>query len=50
MSDLKRYIKTRKNKEPAFAKDFDKGYESFKSGVVARREGTVAFPVPVRQH
>ena len=49
MSDLKQYTETRKSNDPAFAKDYDKGYEAFKAGVIARREGAVALPVPVRQ-
>lgn len=37
MSDLKRYIQTRKTKDEAFAKTFDVGYEEFKIGVMLRQ-------------
>jgi len=37
MSDLRRYIEERKKRDPEFAKDFDKGYEDFKIGVVLRQ-------------
>jgi ribosome-binding protein aMBF1 (putative translation factor) len=34
--DLDRYIESRKSREPAFAKDFDTGYEEFKVGIMLR--------------
>lgn len=37
MSDLKKYIKKRKAKDPKFAKDFDSGYEQFKIGVMLKQ-------------
>jgi HTH-type transcriptional regulator/antitoxin HipB len=37
MSDLKKYIKTRKKKDKQFAKGFDEGYEQFKIGVMLRQ-------------
>jgi len=37
MSDLRRYIEERKKRDPEFAKDFDKGYQDFKIGVVLRQ-------------
>ena len=37
MSDLQKYIKTRKARDPEFAKDFDSGYEQFKIGVVLKQ-------------
>jgi len=36
MSDLKKYIAERKNKDKAFAIGFDEGYEEFKIGVMLR--------------
>lgn len=36
MSDLKAYIKRRKDVDPEFAKDYDSGYEKFKIGVMLR--------------
>jgi len=36
MDDLDRYIRQRKGRSPAFAKDFDSGYEQFKIGVLLR--------------
>ncbi len=41
MSDLKKYIKNRKSRDPEFANGFDSGYEQFKIGVmlkIAREE------------
>ena len=38
MSDLQKYIKERKGRDPEFAKDFDVGYEQFKIGVLLRQE------------
>lgn len=37
MSDLKRYIKERKQKDRIFALDYDQGYEDFKIGVMLRQ-------------
>ena len=37
MSDLQKYIKDRKAREPGFAKDFDSGYEQFKIGVLLKQ-------------
>ena len=37
MSDLKKYIDTRKKKDKKFAEGFDEGYEQFKIGVILRQ-------------
>ncbi len=37
MSDLKKYVKKRKEKDRKFAKDYDKGYEQFKVGVMLKQ-------------
>ena len=37
MSDLQRYIKRRKSRDPKFAKNFDSGYEQFKIGVLLKQ-------------
>ena len=37
MSDLKRYIATRKKTDQEFAGDFEEGYEQFKIGVILRQ-------------
>ena len=37
MSDLQKYIKARKAKDPEFAKGFDSGYEQFKIGVMLKQ-------------
>ncbi len=37
MDDLDKYIDKRKKKSPKFAKDFDKGYEQFKIGVLLKQ-------------
>jgi HTH-type transcriptional regulator / antitoxin HipB len=37
MSDLDRYIKSRKKTDPAFARGFDEGYRDFKIGVILRQ-------------
>ena len=37
MSDLKRYIEQRKKSDPEFAKNYDKGYQEFKIGVILRQ-------------
>ncbi len=34
MDDLDRYIEKRKKQSPQFEKDYDKGYEQFKFGVL----------------
>jgi len=37
MSDLKKYIATRKKTDKAFAAGFEEGYEQFKIGVILRQ-------------
>ena len=37
MSDLTKYIESRKERDPEFAEDFDLGYENFKVGVLLRQ-------------
>ncbi|MBL1275879.1 MAG: helix-turn-helix transcriptional regulator [Ectothiorhodospiraceae bacterium] len=37
MSDLKKYVKNRKAKDGAFAKDYVSGYSDFKLGVMLRQ-------------
>ena len=37
MSDLKKYIKTRKSRDPKFAKGYDPGYKQFKIGVLLKQ-------------
>jgi len=37
MDDLDKYIETRKKLSPKFAKNFDKGYEQFKIGVLLKQ-------------
>jgi len=37
MSDLDRYIKSRKKTDPDFARGFDEGYRYFKIGVILRQ-------------
>ena len=37
MSDLKKYITKRKEKDRKFAKDYDEGYEQFKVGVMLKQ-------------
>ncbi|MBT6338767.1 MAG: helix-turn-helix transcriptional regulator [Desulfobacula sp.] len=37
MSDLQKYIKKRKKKDPVFAENFDSGYEHFKIGVMLKQ-------------
>jgi ribosome-binding protein aMBF1 (putative translation factor) len=37
MSDLKKYISTRKKSDKNFAKGYDEGYEQFKVGVLLRQ-------------
>ncbi len=36
MSDLQKYIETRKKKDSSFAEDYDKGYEEFKIGLMLK--------------
>ncbi len=38
MSDLQKYIKERKARDPEFAEDYDVGYEQFKIGVLLKQE------------
>ena len=37
MSDFKKYIKKRKEKDRKFARDYDEGYEQFKVGVMLKQ-------------
>jgi ribosome-binding protein aMBF1 (putative translation factor) len=37
MSDLKKYIKRRKQKDASFSEGFDEGYEQFKIGIILRQ-------------
>jgi len=37
MDDLDKYIEVRKKKRPFFGKNFDKGYEQFKIGVLLKQ-------------
>ncbi len=37
MDDLDKYIDQRKKKSPAFAKDYDKGYQQFKIGAMLKQ-------------
>jgi HTH-type transcriptional regulator / antitoxin HipB len=37
MDDLDKYIETRKKLRPKFAKNFDKGYEQFKIGILLKQ-------------
>ncbi len=37
MSDVKKYVRKRKAKDPEFAEDFDSGYEQFKIGVMLKQ-------------
>ena len=37
MSDLQKYIKDRKVRDPEFAKGFDSGYKQFKIGVILKQ-------------
>lgn len=37
MSDLQKYIKERKARDPKFAKGFDSGYEQFKIGAMLKQ-------------
>ena len=37
MSDLEKYVKKRKARDPEFAQNFEVGYSNFKVGVVLRK-------------
>ena len=37
MSDLQKYVKNRKSRDPIFAEDYDSGYEQFKIGVILKK-------------
>ncbi len=37
MDDLDKYIEKRKKRSPKFAKNFDRGYEQFKIGVILKQ-------------
>ena len=37
MSDVEKYIKTRKKSDPEFAEGFEAGYEAFKIGAILRQ-------------
>ena len=37
MSDLQKYVKKRKARDPGFAKGYDSGYEQFKIGVMLKQ-------------
>ncbi len=37
MSDLKKYIRSRKSTDPEFEQDFDKGYEQLKIGIMLKQ-------------
>ncbi len=37
MSDLKKYVKSRKAKDKSFAKDYESGYADFKLGIMLRQ-------------
>ena len=37
MSDLQKYIKERKKKDPEFANNYDEGYKNFKIGAVLKQ-------------
>lgn len=37
MSDLQKYIKKRKSRDPKFAGNFDSGYEQFKIGAILKQ-------------
>ena len=36
MSDLKKYVKSRKKRDPKFADGYEAGYEDFKIGVILK--------------
>ncbi len=37
MSDLEKYIKTRKKRDPKFSENFESGYRNFKIGVMLKQ-------------
>lgn len=37
MSDVQKYVKKRKARDPEFAKNYDSGYEQFKIGVMLKQ-------------
>ena len=37
MSDIKKYIKKRKEKDRKFARDYNEGYEQFKVGIMLKQ-------------
>ena len=37
MSDLQKYIRKRKKRDPEFAREFESGYEQFKIGIMLKR-------------
>jgi len=37
MSDLQKYIKKKKSRDPKFAENFDSGYEKFKIGAILKQ-------------
>ena len=37
MSDLQKYTKNRKSRDPKFAEDYDSGYEQFKIGALLKQ-------------
>ena len=37
MSDVERYIKQRKKRDPKFAQGFEEGYEEFKIGILLKQ-------------
>ena len=37
MDDLEKYISKRKKRDPRFAKDYERGFEEFKIGVMLRQ-------------
>ena len=37
MSDLQKYVRRRKSRDPKFAEDYDSGYEQFKIGVMLKQ-------------
>lgn len=42
MSDLERYVKKRKRRDPEFAEGFEVGYSNFKVGVLLRQAREIA--------
>ena len=37
MSDLQKYVKKRKSRDPGFAEDYESGYEQFKIGIILKQ-------------